>query len=144
MSDFFSEEPEDVGVWGNVIDAREGEEDVIWRSARGSQDRGQEVKSDVTASSSEPIWPIIGTVTTPRGCVGIRSREAPWIDRLDDVGEEPENEGSKDRQEPDGPKEVAGVIYLDMVRIEGDDQPGMIEALGHGLGFEGEWSVFPL
>ena len=33
----------------------------------------------VTASSSEPIWLIIGTVTTPRGCIGIRSCEAPWI-----------------------------------------------------------------
>ena len=80
MSDFFSEEPEDVGVWGNVVDVGEGEEGTIWRGARGSQDRGIEVKSDVTAGSSEPIWLIVGTVTTPRGCVGIRSREAPWID----------------------------------------------------------------
>ena len=97
MFDFFFEEPEDVSVWGNVVDAWEGEEGTIWRGARGSQDRGPEVKSDVTAGSSEPIWLVVGTVTTPRGCVGIRSREAPWIDRLDDISEEPEDEGSEDR-----------------------------------------------
>ena len=97
MSDFFSEEPEDVGVWGNVVDVWEGEEGTIWHGARGSQDRGQEVKSDVTASSSEPIGSIIGTVTTPRGCVGIRGCEAAWIDGLNDVGEEPEDKGSEDR-----------------------------------------------
>ena len=53
--------------------------------------------ASVTAGSSEPIWLIVGTVTTPRGCVGIRSREASWIDRLNDIGEEPEDEGSEDR-----------------------------------------------
>ena len=41
MFDFFFEEPEDVGVWGNVVDAWEGEENAIWRGARRSQDRGQ-------------------------------------------------------------------------------------------------------
>ena len=45
MSDFFFEEPEDVSVWGNVVDAWEGEEGTIWRGARGSQDRG--VKSSL-------------------------------------------------------------------------------------------------
>ena len=41
MLDFLFEEPEDVGVWGNVIDAWEREENTIWRGACGSQDRGQ-------------------------------------------------------------------------------------------------------
>ena len=38
---------------------------------------------------------------------------------------------------------MAGIIYLNTVCIEGNDQPRMIEALGHGLELEGKWSVSP-
>ena len=41
MLDFFFEEPKDVGIWGNVIDTWEREENTIWRGARESQDKGQ-------------------------------------------------------------------------------------------------------
>ena len=43
MLNFVFEEPKDVGVWGNVVDSGEGEEDAIWCGARRSQDGGKKL-----------------------------------------------------------------------------------------------------